>query len=82
MSPSRTPTLWRVLFLSEQYQRMTLSLDEVAQQIGVAPGTIKNRRMRGEFEWLRADGRGLYADVQDVARFLEQRRTASASPPD
>jgi len=81
MPASRLP-LWRVLFLSEQYGRMTLSLDEVAQQIGYAAGTIKNRRMRGEFSWLRADGRNLYADVADVAQYLERRRTADAGRPD
>lgn len=74
-------TLWRVMFLAEKYGRMTLTLDEVGDQIGLAPGTIKNRRTRGEFGWLRSDGRELYADVQDVASFLEQRRTADASTP-
>jgi len=66
--------LWRILFLAERYGRMTLSLDEVASQLGLSPGTIKNRRMRGEFEWLRTDGRQLYADVQDVAQYLEEAR--------
>lgn len=68
------PTLWRVMFLAERYGRMTLTLDEVAEQIGIAAATIKNRRMRGEFQWLNADGRHLTADVADVAAFLEQRR--------
>lgn len=74
-------SLWRVLFLAEQYGRMTLTLDEVANQIGLAPGTIRNRRMLGEFQWLRADGRALYGDVADLAAHLEQRRTAGAAPP-
>lgn len=67
--------LWRVLFLAEQYGRMTLTLDEIAEQIGIAPGTIRNRRTRGEFQWLRSDGRTLSADAADVAAFLELRRT-------
>jgi len=75
-----SPSLWRVLFLAEQYGRMTLTLEEVAEQIGYAAGTIKNRRTRGEFPWLRADGRALYADAADVASYLEQRRTAGAAP--
>ena len=70
--------LWRVLFLAERYGRMTLTLDEVAEQIGLAPATIKSRRVRGEFAWLRTDGRMLYADVRDVADWVEQRR----KPPD
>ena len=67
------------MFLAEHYGRMTMTLDEVAEQIGLAPGTIRNRRTRGEFKWLRSDGRTLTADVQDVAAFLEQLRTDDAT---
>lgn len=74
-------TLWRAMFLTERYQRMTMTLDEVAEQIGLAPSTIKNRRSQGEFAWLKADGRQLYADVADVAAYLEQRRTAREEIP-
>ncbi|HEY9012047.1 MAG TPA: hypothetical protein VIN06_13610 [Devosia sp.] len=70
--------LWRVMFLAEKYGRMTLTLDEVAEQIGLAPATIKSRRVRGEFQWLRTDARMLYADVRDVADWIEQQR----KPPD
>lgn len=71
--------LWRILFLAETYGRMTLTLDEVAEQIGLAPGTIRNHRTRGEFTWLRADGRQLTADVEDVARYIhEMYRSAAA----
>lgn len=71
-------TLWRVMFLAERYGRMTLTLDEVAEQIGVAPSTIKNRRTAGEFGWLQTTGRTLSADVADVANFLESRRAPSS----
>jgi hypothetical protein len=67
--------LWRVMFLAERYGRMTLTLDEVAEQIGVAASTIKNRRTIGEFGWLQATGRTLSADVAD---FLESRRASSS----
>ena len=73
------PPLWRVIFLAERYGRMTLTLDEVAEQIGLAPGTIRNRRTRGEFAWMRADGRTLTADVEDVAAYLTERRGAAAA---
>lgn len=69
-------TLWRVTFLAEKYGRLTLTLDEVAEQVGLAAGTIRNRRQKGEFAWLKSDGRALYGDVADVASYLEQRRTA------
>ncbi len=73
--------LWRVMFMAEKYGRMTLTLEEVAEQIGMAPGTIKNRRLRGEFSWLRSEGRALCADVADVAEYLEQQRTAHEATP-
>ena len=67
-------TLWRVLFLAERYGRMTLTLEEAAEQIGLAPATIKSRRVRGDFQWLKSGGRALYADVQDLADWIERRR--------
>lgn len=62
------------MFLAEQYGRMTLTLEQIAEQVGLAPNTIKNRRSRGEFDWLMSDGRKLSADVADLAAFLDQRR--------
>lgn len=75
--------LWRAMFLTEHYGRMTLTLDEVSEQIGLASSTIKNRRSKvgGGFDWLKSDGRQLYADVADVAAYLEQRRTAHEEIP-
>ena len=77
-------SVWRVMFLVEKYGRMTLTLDEVAEQIGVSASTIKNKRAKPnnmEFAWLRPDGRGLCADVADVAAYLEQRRTVHEATP-
>jgi hypothetical protein len=75
-------SIWRVMFLAEKYGRMTMTLDEVAEQIGLAAATIRTRRSRdGDFQWLKADGRALYADVADVAQYLEQRRTDHAGSP-
>lgn len=75
-------TLWRAMFLTEHYGRMTLKLDEVADQIGLAASTIKARRVQGEFAWLRSDGRQLYADVVDVAKYVEDRRREAGGSPD
>ena len=74
-------TLWRVLFLAEHYGRMTLTLEEVGEQLGLAPQTIKNRRSLGEFQWIKSDGRALSADVADLAAYLEQQRSAGAALP-
>lgn len=73
MSTDRPYSFWRVMFLAEHYGRLIMTLDEVAEQIGMAPGTIKNRRSRGEFAWLRPNRRTLTADVSDVAAYLEQQ---------
>lgn len=75
-----TVAMWTAMFLAEKYGRLTLTLEEVAEQIGLSPGTIRNRRVRGEFAWLRADGRALSADVSDVVAYLERRRTEHAVP--
>lgn len=74
-------SIWRVMFLAEKYGRMTMTLEEVAEQLGMAPNTIRNHRSRGEFGWLRTEGRQLSADVADVAQYLEQRRTAREGSP-
>ena len=70
-------TLWRVIFLCERYGRMRMKLPEIAEQVGLAEQTIRNRRTRGEFQWIRTDGRDLYADATDVAAYLESQRAIS-----
>lgn len=35
--------LWSAMFLAEKYGRLTLTLDEVAEQIGLSPDTIRQR---------------------------------------
>ena len=72
-------SLWRVLYLAEKYG-MTMHLEDISREIGIAPSTIRNRRAMGDFDWLRLDGRQLSADVADVAEYLEQRRTAREDP--
>jgi uncharacterized protein YceH (UPF0502 family) len=74
-------SLWRHVFLAEKYGRMRLTLDEVAEQIGISPGTLRNRRTKGEFRWLKGDGRDLFADVADVAAYLESLRASREDLP-
>lgn len=74
-------SIWRIMFICEHYGRTRLKLSEVAEQIGMAEQTIKNRRTKGEFAWIKADGRDLYADVSDVVAYLESRRTSREETP-
>lgn len=60
--------MWRTFALFEHYGRMTLTLDEIAEQVGLAPGTIKNRRARGEFPWIRDEGRPLIEAPRQACR--------------
>lgn len=66
----------RVFMLFEKYgNRQVLTLDEVAAECCVSPKTIINRRSAGTgFAWLNHDGRGLSADVFDLADYLESQR--------
>lgn len=73
--------LWRVMCLFEKYNRMTLTIDEVGAEVGLASKTIRNRRLQGDFQWLLQDGRTLLADIKDVADYLEARRTGPAIAP-
>lgn len=69
-------SMWRVMFLAEKYGRMRLKLPEIAEQVGLAEQTIRNRRTKGDFQWIRTDGRDLFCDVSDLAAYLEQQRTS------
>ena len=78
---------WRYFFIAEKYGRTVLKLPEIAEQLGLSPQTIRNRKAKGEFRWIKPDGRDLRADVVDVADYLEQQRQqaqrhiSDASPP-
>lgn len=70
---------WRVFFIAEKYGRTRLKLPEIAQQLGYAEGTVRNKINRGElpFIYKDADSSTLYADAHDLAEYLEhQSRTA------
>ena len=71
-------SLWRHVYLAERYGRMRLTLPEIAEQLGLSVQTIRNRKTQGEFGWIKADGRDLFADVTDLAEYLEQRRASRA----
>lgn len=68
-------TMWRVMFLAERYGRMRLKLPEIAEQLGLAEQTIRNRRTKGDFQWIKTDGRDLFCDIADLIAYLDQQRT-------
>lgn len=69
--------LWRTIFLAEKYGRMRLRLPEISEQLGIREQTIRNRKSAGEYQWIKADGRDLFADVSDLAEHLESQRRIS-----
>lgn len=64
--------------LAEKHNgRWRLTLDEVAEQLGFQPGTIRNKINRGEITFFYKDGESqqLFADVRDVAEHLDKCRS-------
>jgi len=60
--------------LSEKYGRWRLTLPEIAAELGFSDGTIRNKMSKGEYRWIKKDGGTLFADVRDVAAYLDEKR--------
>ena len=73
-----TPTA-KILF--EKYGRLTLTLYEVGQELGMTKEqTIRNRYSAGRFPIPTSkEGIKRVADVRDVAAYIDKRREGSAA---
>lgn len=63
------------IFLAMKYERLIMFLDEVANEIGIAPGSARNQVSAGTFPIAtRKQGNRLIADVRDVGKYLDDCR--------
>ena len=60
----------------EKYGRWRLKVPEIAEQLGYAEGTVRNKINRGELPFVYKDpeSSALYADARDLAAYLDQQR--------
>lgn len=63
------------LFLVMKYERMTMTLAEVCDEISIEVGTAHNKISAGTFPIpTRKEGRNRVADVRDVGEYLDRQR--------
>lgn len=63
------------LFLVMKYERMTMTLAEVCDEISIEVGTAHNKISAGTFPIpTRKEGRNRIADVRDVGEYLDKQR--------
>jgi len=63
------------VFLAMKYERLTMKLEEVCEEIGVVRGTAHNLLSAGAFPIpTRKEGRNRVADVRDVGDYLDRQR--------
>ncbi len=69
------PTFTAAMALMLKYQRLRLTLEEVAGELDIARNTAYNMRSAGTFPVpTYLEGNRRYADVRDVGAYLDQRR--------
>lgn len=57
-----------------KYDRVRLTVDEVAQELGVKPGSVRNQISDGTFPVPSyVEGRNRYIDVRALGQYLDQR---------
>ncbi|MBW9336476.1 hypothetical protein FEE59_23430 [Herbaspirillum sp. RU 5E] len=63
------------MFLVMKYERMTMTLAEVCEEISLEVGTAHNKISAGTFPIpTRKEGRNRVADVRDVGDYLDRQR--------
>jgi hypothetical protein len=65
--------------LFEKYGRPRLNMTELADVLGIAPGTLYNKLNKGTLGVRTYVDGGRWADIRDVAAYLDQAR-ATATP--
>ncbi|AYR25790.1 hypothetical protein [Herbaspirillum rubrisubalbicans] len=66
------------MFLVMKYERMTMTLAEVCDEISMETGTAHNKISAGTFPIpTRKEGRNRVADVRDVGEYLDRQRQAA-----
>lgn len=77
---STTPTFTAAMALMLKYQRMRLTLEEVAAELGLAKNTLYNLIAAEEFPVpTYLDGKRRYADVRAVGEYLDRRHEEAAA---
>lgn len=63
------------IFLGLKYNRMTMMLSEVCEELGIAVGTGHNMIATCQFPIpTRKQGRNRIADIRDVAEYIDDQR--------
>ena len=57
-----------------KYDRVRLTVDEVAHELGIKPGTIRNQISDGSFPIPSyTEGRNRFVDVRALGKYLDER---------
>lgn len=59
-----------------KYDRVRLTIDEAANELGIKPGTVRNQISEGSFPVPSyVEGRNRYIDVRALGQYLDERHT-------
>lgn len=73
------PAFSAAMVLVMKYNRMRLTIKEVAEELGISASSIYNRRAKGDFSVpMYEDGGLVYADVRDLGDYLDRLRSEAA----
>lgn len=57
-----------------KYDRVRLTVDEVAQELGMKPGSVRNQISDGTFPVASyVEGRNRFVDIRALGQYLDQR---------
>jgi Pyocin activator protein PrtN. len=59
-----------------KYDRVRLTVEEVAHELGIKPGTVRNQISEGSFPVPSyVEGRNRFIDVRALGQYLDERHT-------